>query len=64
MAQPTTRRAYRSSTTAKHNQPCRVGIAAAFRARREAVGYAVTEFRFFENFLNVARYMADARATA
>jgi hypothetical protein len=38
------------------------GIAAAFWARREAVGCAVTGFWFFENFLNIARYMADARA--
>ncbi|MEW6681492.1 MAG: hypothetical protein AB1451_01005 [Nitrospirota bacterium] len=38
------------------------GIAAAFWARREAVGVAVTGFWFFENFLNIARYMADARA--
>ncbi len=38
------------------------GIAVAFWARREAVGCAVTEFWFFENFLNIARYMADARA--
>ncbi len=37
-------------------------IAAAFWARREAVGCAVTGFWFFENFLNIARYMADARA--
>ena len=38
------------------------GIAAAFWARRELVGCAVTGFWFFENFLNIARYMADARA--
>jgi hypothetical protein len=38
------------------------GIAAAFWARREAVGCAVMGFWFFENFLNIARYMADARA--
>ena len=38
------------------------GIAAAFWARREALGFAVTGFWFFENFLNIARYMADARA--
>jgi hypothetical protein len=38
------------------------GIAAAFWAKRETVGCAVTGFWFFENFLNVARYMADARA--
>jgi len=38
------------------------GIAGAFWVRREAVGFAVTGFWFFENFLNIARYMADARA--
>ncbi len=38
------------------------GIAAAFWARREAVGCAVTGFWFFENYLNISRYMADARA--
>jgi hypothetical protein len=38
------------------------GIAAVFWARREAVGFAVTGFWFFENFLNISRYMADARA--
>src|SRR5574341_205203 len=38
------------------------GIAVAFWARREAVGFAVTGFWFFENFLNIARYMADERA--
>jgi hypothetical protein len=38
------------------------GIAATFWARREAVGCAVMGFWFFENFLNIARYMADARA--
>jgi hypothetical protein len=38
------------------------GIAVAFWAKREAVGCAVTGFWFFENFLNIARYMADARA--
>lgn len=38
------------------------GIAVAFWARREAVGCAVTGFWFFENHLNIARYMADARA--
>jgi hypothetical protein len=37
------------------------GIAAAFWVRREAVGCAVAGFWFFENFLNIARYMADAR---
>lgn len=38
------------------------GIAAGFWARRDAAGCAVTGFWFFENFLNIARYMADARA--
>ncbi|MBI3606459.1 MAG: hypothetical protein HY207_00655 [Nitrospirae bacterium] len=38
------------------------GIAAAFWAKREPVGCAVTGFWFFENFPNIARYMADARA--
>jgi hypothetical protein len=38
------------------------GIAASFWARREAGGFAVTGFWYFENFLNIARYMADARA--
>lgn len=40
------------------------GIAAAFWARREVVGCAVTGFWFFENFLNISRYMADARPQA
>jgi hypothetical protein len=34
----------------------------AFWARREPVGYAVAGVWLFENFLNIARYMADARA--
>lgn len=38
------------------------GIAAAFWARREVVGCAVTGVWFFENFLNISRYMADARS--
>ncbi|HET8759429.1 MAG TPA: hypothetical protein VFN94_00040 [Nitrospiria bacterium] len=38
------------------------GIAVAFWVKREAVGFAVTGFWFSENFLNIARYMADARA--
>ena len=38
------------------------GIAVAFWARRDAVGCAVMGFWYFENFLNIARYMADARA--
>jgi hypothetical protein len=36
--------------------------AATFWRQREPVGYAVTSVWFFENFLNIARYMADARA--
>ena len=36
--------------------------AAAFWAQREPVSYAVASVWFFENFLNIARYMADARA--
>ncbi len=37
-------------------------VGASFWARREAVGCAVAGVWFFENFLNIARYMADARA--
>ena len=34
----------------------------AFWARREPIGCMVGSVWFFENFLNIARYMADARA--
>ena len=34
----------------------------AFWAQREPVSCAVASVWFFENFLNIARYMADARA--
>jgi hypothetical protein len=33
-----------------------------FWMQREPVGLTVTMIWFFENFLNIARYMADARA--
>ncbi len=36
--------------------------AGAFWAQREPVSYSVASVWFFENFLNIARYMADARA--
>jgi hypothetical protein len=36
--------------------------AAAFWAQRDPVSYSVASVWFFENFLNIARYMADARA--
>ena len=35
--------------------------AAAFLRQREPIGYAVAVAWFFENFLNIARYMGDAR---
>lgn len=34
----------------------------AFWRQRDAIGCAVAGVWFFENFLNIARYMADARA--
>ncbi|MGD8372333.1 MAG: hypothetical protein PVF76_13160 [Syntrophobacterales bacterium] len=34
----------------------------AFWLRREAISFALATVWFFENFLNIARYMADARA--
>jgi hypothetical protein len=34
----------------------------SFWAQRETVGFAVAGAWFFENFFNIARYMADARA--
>ncbi len=40
--------------------PLIVGI--AFWRQREPVGSAVAGVWFFQNFLNIARYMADARA--
>lgn len=40
--------------------PIATGV--SFWARRETVGCAVAWIWFFENFLNIARYMADARA--
>lgn len=39
-------------------------VAASFWAKRDAVGFAFGLFWFFENFLDVAVYMADARALA
>ena len=36
-------------------------LAAGFAYRREIAGTAFCAFMFFENFLNVATYMADAR---
>jgi hypothetical protein len=37
-------------------------LAAWFFWQRERTGFAFCSFFFFENFLNIARYMADARA--
>ncbi len=37
-------------------------VGAAFVKQREPIGVAIAGVWFFENFLNVARYMADARA--
>ena len=37
-------------------------VAAAFWLRRDTVGTASAGAWFFENFLNIARYVADARA--
>ena len=37
-------------------------IVIAFWRQRDAIGFAVGAFWFFENFLDVAVYMADARA--
>ncbi len=39
-------------------------LALAFHVRRQPVGYALFLLIMFENFLYVARYMADARAQA
>jgi hypothetical protein len=38
-----------------------VVVAAISWQRRDAVGFALAGVWFFENFLNIARYMADAR---
>ena len=40
--------------------PLIVGV--AFRMQREPVSFAIAGVWFFQNFLNIARYMADARA--
>jgi hypothetical protein len=37
-------------------------LAVWFLSQRERTGFAFCLFFFFENFLNIARYMADARA--
>ncbi len=37
-------------------------LAISFWRKREALACAVSMIWFFENFLNIARYMADARA--
>jgi hypothetical protein len=37
-------------------------LAVLFWRKREAVSFAVSVIWFFENWLNIARYMADARA--
>jgi len=39
-----------------------IGAGLSFWHRRQAVGIALSGVWLFENFLNVARYMADARA--
>jgi hypothetical protein len=39
-----------------------VVLAVAFWRKREAISFAVSVIWFFENWLNIARYMADARA--
>jgi hypothetical protein len=39
-----------------------VALALAFVRRREMPGFTLATVWFFQNFLNVARYMADARA--
>jgi hypothetical protein len=38
-----------------------VVLAVSFWRKREAVSFAVSGIWFFENWLNIARYMADAR---
>ena len=42
--------------------PC--GVAVYFLLRRETAGVAFASFWFFENFLYIGTYMADARAEA
>lgn len=37
-------------------------VGAAFWKQRDTVGMAIAGVWFFQNFLNIARYMADARA--
>jgi hypothetical protein len=39
-----------------------VVLAVSFWRKREAISFAVSVIWFFENWLNIARYMADARA--
>jgi len=39
-----------------------VVLAVSFWRKREAVSFAASVIWFFENWLNIARYMADARA--
>jgi hypothetical protein len=39
-----------------------ITVAVVFLQNRDAVGFAVAGSWFFQNFLNIARYMADARA--
>jgi hypothetical protein len=41
-----------------------VVLAVSFWRKREAVSFAASVIWFFENWLNIARYMADARAQA
>jgi len=38
-----------------------IAAAVSFRRRQQAVGVALSGVWFFQNFLNIARYMADAR---
>jgi hypothetical protein len=38
-----------------------VVLAVSFWRKREAISFAVSVIWFFENWLNIARYMADAR---
>ncbi|HEY3863792.1 MAG TPA: hypothetical protein VGO59_18100 [Verrucomicrobiae bacterium] len=39
-----------------------VALAVSFWRKREAISFAASVIWFFENWLNIARYMADARA--
>ncbi len=41
-----------------------LAVAASFLRRREALGLALAGVWLFQNFFNVARYLADARAQA